>query len=324
MCGWRQRGLQRSRLPLLAVLQRRGAGLLQRRLLRRLSSSAPRQRQRRGGERTSSSVLRWQLLKRRGSKKSLRVPPPPQQRQHGSRPSGALLLLQRPSGAAWQRRRSARRPRPRRDAKQSCGGNGGCQGLAAGGEAGLRLPCRVPATHARTMHPHCHALREAEEAERRRRAAEERQRLEELRRVEVSEGVPGRGVGGRWWACVDADLLPSLAPPSTSQEEQRARREAKRRAAVQRLYFARWLAEARRRKAERARQARIAAHLKACRVGAAGKVRQRWRSSWIRMCGEALSCGRSHSHPTHPPTHPATHADCAGGRSSSGGRCRGV
>jgi hypothetical protein len=76
--------------------------------------------------------------------------------------------------------------------------------------------------------------REAEEAERRHLAELERQRLEELRRIE--------------------------------EEKQRVR-EAKRRLAIQKLYFARWVKEARRLAAERERQAKIAASFKACRVG---------------------------------------------------------
>lgn len=76
--------------------------------------------------------------------------------------------------------------------------------------------------------------REAEKAERRRLVELERQRLEELRRIE--------------------------------EEKQRVR-EAKRRLAIQKLYFARWVKEARRLAAERERQAKIAASFKACRVG---------------------------------------------------------
>lgn len=111
--------------------------------------------------------------------------------------------------------------------------------------------------------------------------------------------------------CSDAVRLPSCT--ARLQEERRLRREAKRRWAMQRLYFARWRAEARRwvpyqrrtcfqlhfgmhaqsaghvapnpiapnppfnyvwprerrRIEERARQERLAANLKACRVGGA-------------------------------------------------------
>ena len=76
--------------------------------------------------------------------------------------------------------------------------------------------------------------REAEEAERRHLAELERQRLEELQRIE--------------------------------EEKQRVR-EAKRRLAIQKLSFARWVKEAKRLAAERERQAKIAASFKACRVG---------------------------------------------------------
>ncbi|GAB4823215.1 hypothetical protein N2152v2_010261 [Parachlorella kessleri] len=77
---------------------------------------------------------------------------------------------------------------------------------------------------------------QAREAERRRLAQEEERRLAEQRRVE---------------------------------EEKRRRRAVKQRMAITRLYFARWRREAAWLAAERARQARVRASLKACRTAAA-------------------------------------------------------
>lgn len=64
--------------------------------------------------------------------------------------------------------------------------------------------------------------------------------------------------------------------PHRLQEERRARREAKRRWAMQRFYLARWRLETRRRIEERQRLERLAVNLKACRVGMATKVRGGW------------------------------------------------
>lgn len=62
------------------------------------------------------------------------------------------------------------------------------------------------------------------------------------------------------------------------QEEKARRREAKRRQAIARLYFCRWRDEVRRIVGERARQRRLAAALKACRVGfSAARVSWRWQ-----------------------------------------------
>ena len=94
-----------------------------------------------------------------------------------------------------------------------------------------------------------------EEAEQQRVAELERQRLEELRRLEVRPtpmcvthriavqlvcvmlGLMAANVGSLLMCCLYVSAL---------QEERRVRREAKRVAAIQKLFFARWQQEARR------------------------------------------------------------------------------
>ena len=83
----------------------------------------------------------------------------------------------------------------------------------------------------------------AEEAERRRLVALERQRLEELRRLEVIGAASLVAAFGHFTAF---NYKPTNCFVHHIQEERRLRREAKRRWAMQRLYLARWQAETRR------------------------------------------------------------------------------
>jgi hypothetical protein len=101
--------------------------------------------------------------------------------------------------------------------------------------------------------------REAEEAERRRRAEEERRRQEaERQRREAEEAERRR---------VEEEARRLREEEERRRREAAAQRDAEYRRGLQRAYWRRWVTEAARRAADRARRERIAASLKACRVG---------------------------------------------------------